>query len=112
MSEAKAAAASSLDEHGVAEEDNPDKEVAVWVKERHDAEAERVQALGQRVLPIAARNFCVQRKGKRVINRIECATGFDFAKVTQIMVSEPTDCPLKPGAGGAEAAEWWPPHAA
>jgi hypothetical protein len=37
------------------------------------------------------------RRQRLLVNRVEVGTAFDFKRVTQILVSEPVACPVKPG---------------
>jgi hypothetical protein len=37
------------------------------------------------------------QEGATVINRVECDTTFDFSKVTMILTSAETSCPVKSG---------------
>lgn len=83
----------------------PGRPVATWVKERAAEELQRVLAVpGQRALSIPVNNTALvhERTGLKkgdvcVVNRLECATKFDFSKVAQILVGPPTPCPLKRG---------------
>lgn len=65
---------------------------------RAHAATQRVTALGVRVIPLRVRNMAlVRQEDGKCINRLECATGFDFNKIAQIRISDPTPCPLKQG---------------
>ena len=83
----------------------PGRPVAQWVKDRAAEELKRVLAVpGQRALSIPVNNTALmhERTGLKkgdvcVVNRLECATAFDFSKVAQILVGPPTPCPLKRG---------------
>jgi hypothetical protein len=41
--------------------------------------------------------MCIVREEKKIINRVEMDTRFDFEKIQQILLSDPIDCPYKEG---------------
>lgn len=98
-----AAAAAPAEPHlGATEgEAAPESEVATWMQEQLAAEIARLNEQGARVAPVKVKNTGLvrERRGGRevVFNRIECDTSFDFRKITQLLHSDPVDCPLKPG---------------
>ncbi len=49
------------------------------------------------IFPKKVKNVGVFREEKKVINRVETNTSFDFDLVQQLMVSDSTPCPLKEG---------------
>lgn len=82
----------------IEEDDNPDRAAVDWIREQFDQEVARVKGKGQMVIPVPVKNCSVVKEGKAYINRVECATAFDFSKVKQILLSEPVACPDKDGA--------------
>lgn len=74
-----------------------DSELALWIAELSEREAERLRQGGvERVLPLTATSYATQDTGTVVLNRVDVSTGFDFDRVSQILISPPTECPHKP----------------
>lgn len=71
----------------------PQSEVKAWVQAQVEAEAARVVGLGQRVIKLPVKNCSIVRQTKDVVNRVEVDTAFNFDTVTQILLSEPVQCP-------------------
>eukprot|EP00742_Colponemidia_sp_Colp-10_P009554 GILJ01010431.1.p1 GENE.GILJ01010431.1~~GILJ01010431.1.p1 ORF type:complete len:168 (+),score=32.94 GILJ01010431.1:29-532(+) len=77
-------------------EDNPDYDVAQWMKEQMAKEIARLKTQGATVIPMTVKNTGVVKGGGKkapLINRVEVDTGFDFDKVKQIMLSDPIPSP-------------------
>eukprot|EP00002_Diphylleia_rotans_P025290 TRINITY_DN4997_c0_g7_i1.p1 TRINITY_DN4997_c0_g7~~TRINITY_DN4997_c0_g7_i1.p1 ORF type:complete len:145 (-),score=35.38 TRINITY_DN4997_c0_g7_i1:76-510(-) len=73
------------------------EELKKWVKEQIDAEVSRIKAAGSMAIPLSVKNMSIVRENKKVFNRLEVETAFDFDQIIQIMVSDPVACPLKTG---------------
>lgn len=96
------AAAVAMDEDSPldAEELELARKVKEWALKQLDAEVARVQACGQRILKLTAKNCGIVRpEGGSVFNRVEVDTEFDFDSVKQIMMSDPEACPLQEKQG-------------
>eukprot|EP00929_Paragymnodinium_shiwhaense_P084629 TRINITY_DN45267_c0_g2_i1.p1 TRINITY_DN45267_c0_g2~~TRINITY_DN45267_c0_g2_i1.p1 ORF type:complete len:216 (-),score=75.19 TRINITY_DN45267_c0_g2_i1:248-895(-) len=71
------------------------KQLKAWAGELLAAEIARVEACGQRIQKLAVKNCGIVRPDSgSLINRVEVETEFDFDVVQQIMLSEPSACPL------------------
>ncbi|ORY76359.1 hypothetical protein BCR37DRAFT_395293 [Protomyces lactucae-debilis] len=84
-----------------------------WIKETVDAECARIKEAGSRAIPLPLKNCGVvleeldgkdtnksgrtKKRKLKVINRLEIASGMDFNRVSQIMLSEPLPYPFKEG---------------
>eukprot|EP01094_Clydonella_sp_ATCC50884_P026314 TRINITY_DN7178_c0_g1_i1.p1 TRINITY_DN7178_c0_g1~~TRINITY_DN7178_c0_g1_i1.p1 ORF type:complete len:163 (-),score=52.35 TRINITY_DN7178_c0_g1_i1:622-1110(-) len=73
-------------------------EVRHWMLQLSCREATRIREHGSQVIPLEVKNTSVVvTDEKKVLNRIEACTAFDFNTVKRIMVSEPVECPHKKG---------------
>jgi hypothetical protein len=87
----------------------PESAVAAWLKGQSETEVARLKGLGQNILLVPVCNTGViidtvisadKMAGKvqrEVVNRVECATAFNFDRVRQVLLSPPCPCPLKAG---------------
>lgn len=87
----------------IEDDENPDRAAVEWIQEQFQQEVARVKATGQMVIPVPVKNCSVVKEGKAFVNRVECATAFDFSKVKQILLSEPVGCPYKAGESSHRA---------
>eukprot|EP00761_Pharyngomonas_kirbyi_P003338 gb/GECH01003342.1/.p1 GENE.gb/GECH01003342.1/~~gb/GECH01003342.1/.p1 ORF type:complete len:179 (+),score=55.41 gb/GECH01003342.1/:1-537(+) len=81
------------------EEDEDDRimrQSVEWMNSQLDNEKQRLQSQGTKVLPAPVKNTGVVKESKRVVNRVEFNTAFDFDKIQQILVSDPIPCPMRP----------------
>lgn len=91
---------------------NPELEVAQWLKEEVETERKRLEEAGAKTVVLSVLNTGLvvedvalasagraRRKGsgKAIRNRLSVDTSFDFDKVRQLMVSPPKPCPHKAG---------------
>eukprot|EP01138_Halocafeteria_seosinensis_P008599 gb/GECG01008789.1/.p1 GENE.gb/GECG01008789.1/~~gb/GECG01008789.1/.p1 ORF type:complete len:194 (+),score=28.84 gb/GECG01008789.1/:1-582(+) len=77
---------------------HPETNVKDWIQAKVKAEVDRLNSLGQGVIPVEVRN-CSVIKGESAswMNRIEANTSFDFEQIQQVLRSEPEPCPVKQG---------------
>jgi hypothetical protein len=75
---------------------NVEEDVAAWVAGQTAAECDRLKRGGvERVLPLSCSAFCTQDSGAHVWNHVEVLSSFNFDRIRQILVSDPTLCPMK-----------------
>jgi len=90
---------------GIDASELPGRDVAEWVRKQAKKELARVLEFpGQHAISVPVNNTALmhERSGPKkgdvcVVNRVECATRFDFSKIGQILVSPHVPCPLKRG---------------
>eukprot|EP00026_Physarum_polycephalum_P016663 Phypoly_transcript_17625.p1 GENE.Phypoly_transcript_17625~~Phypoly_transcript_17625.p1 ORF type:complete len:165 (+),score=29.89 Phypoly_transcript_17625:297-791(+) len=75
--------------------DREEKVVADWMDMMLQTELKRIREAGSNAIPVPVKNVGIIREDNKVINRIEANTAFDFDKIQQLMVSDPTPCPHK-----------------
>ncbi|EGC34112.1 hypothetical protein DICPUDRAFT_12102, partial [Dictyostelium purpureum] len=74
-----------------------EKKVVAWMKEQVNNEKKRIISLGSKSILVDVKNAGIVKEDNKIINRMELNTSFDFNKVTQIMVSDSIECPMKKG---------------
>ncbi|KAL7750561.1 hypothetical protein RI367_003902 [Sorochytrium milnesiophthora] len=79
-----------------------DSTAKFWIAEQVQAEVDRIKAAGSKVLPMSVSNYALvidytRPKQPKAINRVEVQTGYDFNKISQIMVSDPIEYPHRDG---------------
>jgi hypothetical protein len=90
---------------GALPEDGAAGQLAEWVRAQMAAEVARLERAGVRILPLRVKNMgvVVEREGpgrpRRVLNRLELDTAFDFAKVVRLLVGPPTPVPAELSTG-------------
>eukprot|EP00656_Telonema_subtile_P021132 TRINITY_DN22172_c0_g1_i1.p1 TRINITY_DN22172_c0_g1~~TRINITY_DN22172_c0_g1_i1.p1 ORF type:complete len:146 (+),score=45.26 TRINITY_DN22172_c0_g1_i1:96-533(+) len=98
-----AGAAAEASSPGLASVEEGDCEIddsaVEFIKTALVAEVERLDAMGQKVLPLSVKNcsVCTRDDEAVLFNRVEVDTKFDFTKVTRILVAPAEDFPAKPG---------------
>ncbi|KAM9968038.1 hypothetical protein ACTFIW_002469 [Dictyostelium discoideum] len=86
------------DKNGGEFDDVIERNVVVWMKDQLNKEKRRINRMGSKSIPVDVKNAGIIKEENGVIlNRMELNTNFDFDKVSQIMVSESTECPVKKG---------------
>ncbi|GAM27736.1 hypothetical protein SAMD00019534_109120 [Acytostelium subglobosum LB1] len=68
-----------------------------WMKEMLAKEMKRIKDQGAKCTPFEVKNTGLVKEKNIVINRLEIKTIFDFDTVLQILISDPVECPHKPG---------------
>jgi hypothetical protein len=87
------------------EDDAAAAPLAEWVRAQMAAEVARLERAGVRVLPLRVKNMgiAVEREGpgkpRRVLNRLELDTSFNFSAVVRLLVGPPTPVPAELSAG-------------
>eukprot|EP00164_Ancoracysta_twista_P008285 GFYU01011929.1.p1 GENE.GFYU01011929.1~~GFYU01011929.1.p1 ORF type:complete len:164 (+),score=38.18 GFYU01011929.1:136-627(+) len=70
--------------------------IAAWVKNNAAQELSRIKGRGGNAILLPVNNTSILVEDEKTINRIEVDNSFNFDQVTEIMLSDELECPLKP----------------
>lgn len=73
-----------------------DEELIAWIKAQVQKEISKLESHNYRTLCLPVKNCGVVRNGKKVINRIEFESAYNFYLIKQILISETIVYPADP----------------